>query len=115
MPVVIQFNSEEIIQRFEERNGLATAALCQQILKDSNFYCPLDQGTLQSSALISSDDDRGVITWNTPYAARLYYGIDFNFDKASNPNAQAMWFHKAKDVHVDEWVTVYKNVLERGD
>ena len=115
MPVVIQLNSEEIIQRFEERNGLATAALCQQILKDSNFYCPLDQGTLQSSALISSDGDRGVITWNTPYAARLYYGINFNFDKASNPNAQAMWFHKAKDIHIDEWVTVYKNVLERGD
>ena len=115
MPVVIQFNSEEIIRRFDERNSLATAALCQQILKDSNFYCPLDQGTLQASALISSDSDRGVITWNTPYAARLYYGINFNFDKASNPNSQAMWFHKAKDIHIDEWVTVYKNVLERGD
>lgn len=115
MPVVIEFNCEDIIRRFDERNSLATAALCQQILKDSNFYCPLDQGTLQSSALISSDSDRGVITWNTPYAARLYYGINFNFDKASNPNSQAMWFHKAKDVHMDEWVTVYKNVIERGD
>ena len=115
MPVVIQFNSEEIIQRFEERNGLATAALCQQSLKDSNFYCPLDQGTLQSSALISSDVHMVFITLNTPYATRLYYCINFNFDKASNPNAQAMWFHKAKDVHIDEWVTVYKNVLERGD
>ena len=114
MPVVIQLNSEEIIQRFEERNGLATAALCQQILKDSNFYCPLDQGTLQSSALISSDCDRGVITWNTPYAARLYYGINFNFDKASNPNAQAMWFHKAKDINLDEWITNYKKILEGG-
>ena len=81
MPVVIEFNCEDIIRRFEERNSLAVAALSQQILKDSNFYCPLDQGTLQSSALISSDSDRGVITWNTPYAARLYYGIDFNFDK----------------------------------
>ena len=115
MPVVIEFNCEDIIRRFEERNSLAVVALSQQILKDSNFYCPLDQGTLQSSALISSDGDRGVITWNTPYAARLYYGIDFNFDKASNPNSQAMWFHKAKDVHMGEWVTVYKNVLERGD
>ena len=115
MPVVIEFNCEDIIRRFDERNSLAVVALSQQILKDSNFYCPLDQGTLQSSALISSDSDRGVITWNTPYAARLYYGIDFNFDKASNPNSQAMWFHKAKDVHMDEWVTVYKNVLERGD
>ena len=72
MPVVIEFNCEDIIRRFEERNSLAVAALSQQILKDSNFYCPLDQGTLQSSALISSDGDRGVITWNTPYAARLY-------------------------------------------
>ena len=115
MPVVIEFNCEDIIRRFEEMNSLAVVALSQQILKDSNFYCPLDQGTLQSSALISSDSDRDVITWNTPYAARLYYGINFNFDKASNPNSQAMWFHKAKDIHIDEWVTVYKNVLERGD
>ena len=115
MPVVIEFNCEDIIRRFEERNSLAVAALSQQILKDSNFYCPLDQGVLQASALISSDSDKGVITWNTPYAARLYYGINFNFDKASNSNAQAMWFHKAKDIHIDEWVTVYKNVLERGD
>lgn len=112
MPVVIQFNSDEIIRRFEERNSLATAALCQQILKDSNFYCPLDVGTLQASALISSDSDRGIITWETPYAAKLYYGLDFNFDVSSNPNAQAMWFHKGKDVHLNEWITVYKNVLE---
>ena len=115
MPVVIEFNCEDIIRRFEERNSLAVAALCQQILKDSNFYCPLDQGTLQASALISSDSDRGIISWETPYAAKLYYGIDFNFDVSSNPNAQAMWFHKGKDVHLNEWIEVYKNVLERGD
>ena len=115
MPVVIEFNCEDIIQRFEERNSFAMDMLCNKIVEDSNFFCPLDVGTLQSSALISSDSDRGVITWNTPYAARLYYGIDFNFDKASNPNAQAMWFHKGKDVHLNEWIEVYKNVLERGD
>ena len=112
MPVVIEFNCEDIIRRFEERNDLAVVALSQQVLSDSNFYCPLDVGTLQGSALIASDSDKGVITWNTPYAARLYYGIDFNFDVSSNPNAQAMWFHKAKDINLDEWITNYKNILE---
>lgn len=114
MPVLVQFNCEEIIQRIEDRNERATALLCKKIAEDSNFYCPLDVGTLQGSALISSDSDRGVISWETPYAAKMYYGLDLNFDISSNPNAQAMWFHKAKDVHMDEWVTVYKNVLERG-
>ena len=40
MPVVIEFNCEDIIRRFEERNSRAVVALGQQILKDSNFDCP---------------------------------------------------------------------------
>ena len=112
MPVVIQFNSEEIIQRFEERNGFAMDMLCEEIAEDSNFFCPFDVGTLQGSALISLDSDRGIISWETPYAAKMYYGLDLNFDVSHNPNAQAMWFHKAKDINLDEWITNYKNILE---
>ena len=36
-------------------------------------YVPIEEGTLRGSEKLSSDYDLGILTWNTPYAARQYY------------------------------------------
>lgn len=36
-------------------------------------YVPLEEGALRASEPLNSDYDGGVLTWNTPYAARQYY------------------------------------------
>lgn len=36
-------------------------------------YVPVEEGTLRDSEPVSSDYDAGILTWNTPYAARQYY------------------------------------------
>lgn len=116
-------------------NALGILAMSEQALTDSNFYCPQDQGTLIDSSHIHSSPEDGELAWVTPYAQYLYYGklmvapngsswaksgeskhikepeTELNY---SASDAQKMWFHKAKDVHGDEWKTAYTNAFLKG-
>ena len=118
-------------------NAFGIFAMSQQALMDSNFYCKEDQGTLIDSSLIydsipyseieSSDLDTLInsyrntisshpneceLAWVTPYAKKQYYLESASKD--TNENAQMMWFHKAKDVHYDEWQTAYTKGFMKG-
>ncbi len=61
--------------------------LDEQILKDSNFYAPLDTGELVRSSLRMSLIGQGKLIWDTPYSRRLYYNpqYDFSKDKTRTP------------------------------
>lgn len=96
----------------DEANALGIFAMSQQALKDSNFYCKEDQGTLIDSSHIHSRPEDGELAWVTPYAEKQYYLETASKD--TNPNAQMMWFHKAKDVHLDEWETAYTKAFMKG-
>lgn len=85
-----------------------------QVLKDSNFYIPLDTGNMRDSSIRSSDLEKGKIVWDTPYARRMYYGTHFRFSKYKNPRAQALWAEKAKSAHSREWARVAKKAVEKG-
>lgn len=135
MSITVRFDVAEIMQRVDASNNLAIFAMSEQVLADSNFYCPQDQDGLIDSSLQSSDTQNGIIIWDTPYAQYLYNGVlmvgesgsawaklgerkhvvmpevKLNFSKDRNPNAQMQWFHKAKDVHLNEWLTAYENVF----
>jgi len=57
---------------------------------------PFDEGTLQN---VSTDVDKSKlisgkvrITHNVPYAQRLYYHPEFNFNKSVNANAGGEWW-----------------------
>lgn len=112
MSVTFNFNVPEIMGNIEAANQEALVELGQQVLADSNYYCKLDQGMLISSSQNSSDLESGNIVWDTPYAQRQYYFENAHTDK--NPNAQMMWFHKAKDVHCDQWITAYQKAFDRA-
>lgn len=46
----------------------------------------------RSGALVGSGQASPFkVTYNTPYARRMYYGEGFNFSKDRNPLAQARW------------------------
>ncbi|MDE6745591.1 MAG: minor capsid protein [Oscillospiraceae bacterium] len=111
MSATFKFNVPEIMGNIEAANKEALAEMSKQILADSNRYCKLDQGTLIASAL-NSDLESGAISWDTPYAGRQYYLENTHTDK--NPNAQMMWFHKAKDIHADEWERVCQNAFKKA-
>lgn len=79
--------------------------LDQEVAKDSNVYCPEDQGDLKDSVYLSRMGS-GILTWDQVYAKRLYHGLDFNFSKDKNPNASPKWFERAKKVRLRHWLEV---------
>lgn len=51
-------------------------------------------GTLQESGYVNrkySKQGHVQITFNTPYARRLYFHPEYNFRKQDNPNAKGKW------------------------
>lgn len=52
---------------------------------------PKDTGNLEESAKTGVEGNKGYISYNTPYARRLYYHPEYNFRQDKNPNAQGRW------------------------
>lgn len=78
--------------------------LDNQVIKDSNFYVPVDQHYLEKSAKINSKPGEGLVVWQTPYAKRLYYNPQYDFSTDVNPNARGLWFEAAKSSKRSEWL-----------
>lgn len=60
---------------------------------------PFRDGTLQGEAFSvdysESGSGRVSLTHSTPYARRLYFHPEYNFNKSTNPNARGKW--------MDDW------------
>lgn len=48
---------------------------------------PKDKGVLEESAATFQEEKVGGISWNTPYARKLFFNPQFNFSKLVNINA----------------------------
>lgn len=57
---------------------------------------PFDSGTLQQRLTFfdTSQSESGHVSLvsSTPYARRLYFHPEYNFDQSENPNAKGRWF-----------------------
>lgn len=79
---------------------------------------PRDTGTLQNEKTFvdNSDAQRGIsrIISEGPYARRLYFHPEYNFQTAENPNAKGRWFEdwlpggKEEDFAPDAFKRFYK-------
>lgn len=87
------------------------AALDLQVIKDSNYFCPQVEGTLQASALTGSNIGKGEVIWDSPYAKAQYYGLP-NKTKDKNPNARMKWFEAAKVRSLIQWIGVAQGALD---
>jgi hypothetical protein len=84
----------------------AQTALDVQVVKDSNYFCPVDEGTLQRSALTASRFGSGEVQWDIPYAHAQYWGLP-NKSKDINPNARMKWFEEANTLYAKDWCHTY--------
>jgi hypothetical protein len=70
----------------------------QQVLNDlrDSQTMPFDTGNLQNQQtdLDTQNSSRGEVSIvsDTPYARKLYFHPEYNFQKGKNPNAGAGWF-----------------------
>lgn len=92
----------------------AQMKLDQQVITDSNYFCPLKTGTLQKSAEINTVIGSGLVVWKTPYARAQYYGVKFDRSKDPNPNACAKWFEAAKSRKEKDWVNLVDDTIKHS-
>lgn len=102
MSVKIKISETGIKAKIDNAWESGLEMLSSQILRDCNKYCKQDTGMLIMSSLIHSDLKKGILIWNTPYAARQYYEI-----RTAHPdvNSQASWrwVELAKSLHAETW------------
>lgn len=137
MSATFKFNVPEIMGNIEAANQVGLVAMGKDIIATSNKLAPWGEGNLMDSVMNNSDLENGIIAWNTPYAQYLYYGVlmvgkngsawaklgekkkvkvpeqKLNF-ATDHQNSQMMWFHKAKDIHCDQWINEYKKAFEKA-
>lgn len=112
MPIVKNnISATRVGQKIDKAWGAGLAMLSVQILKDCNLYCKEDTGMLIASSLIHSQLEKGLLIWQTPYAARQYYEIKTAY-KDVNPIASWRWCDVAKRRHASEWGRAAERIKE---
>lgn len=75
---------------------------------------PKDTGALEESVAIGVKNNAGFISYNTPYARRLYYHPEYNFRTDKNPNAQGRWLDPFIHGEKKKWLAkTYGKLLKR--
>jgi len=100
--VSIDFDVNQAVKNRQPAFSRAQAALDIQVIKDSNYFVPKDEGALESSALLSTDIGSGVVVWGADHARDQYYKYP-NKSKDKNPNASIAWFEEAKRAFGEDW------------
>ncbi len=79
----------------------AQTHFAQRVAFVTRQYVPVDEGTLRDSEPASSDYANGEITWNTPYAQKVYNADGVRTVK--NPKAAPHWAEHAKQEHMQDF------------
>lgn len=93
------------IKKSIERRGLEAQGRVQQfidseVLRLCDPYVPMDRGILKQSGTQHTRIGSGRVVYKTPYARRMYYNPQYNFQGA--PMRGAYWFERMKANHKDE-------------
>lgn len=89
MPRIKQLTQAAVIALEQTGEALHTEVVQAQVF-------PFDTGNLQNESTFvdysQSKDGKVTLISNTPYARRLYYHPEYNFQTKENPNAKGMWY-----------------------
>ena len=89
MPRIKQLTQAAVTALEQTGEALHTEGVQAQVF-------PFDTGNLQNESTFvdysQSKDGKVTLVSNTPYARRLYYHPEYNFQTKENPNAKGMWY-----------------------
>lgn len=94
---------------FQTGEALHTEVVQAQVM-------PFDTGTMQNTAtsVQKIDSDHVQLQTVTPYAARMYYHPEYNFQKASNQNAQGRWLDNWINGKKKDWCSkTFKKIFKK--
>ena len=97
----ISFNVKKCQDKIEQRVSRVQKLLDAQVMKDSNYFVPVDKHQLERSVL-NSKLGSGVLVWDAEYAKKQYYHF-VKKSKDQNPNASTKWFERAKERSMKTW------------
>ncbi len=92
-------------------------ALKGEVINDQ--VMPFDSGNLQNESTFVdySESGKGIVSIvsSSPYARRLYYHPEFNFNHSNNPNAKGKWFddYQENGRKKDFCTKAFKNFLKK--
>lgn len=104
MKLILNHNNLKIFnQAAEKALGLTLEEMKTEL---SNMQVvPKDTGTLEESITVEVKNNKGLISYNTPYARKLYYHPEYNFRKLVNCNAQGRWLDDFIYGDKKKWLT----------
>ena len=106
-------------EKLAERRNRAQEMLDLAVIKDTDPFVPMRQGTLASSVL-RTPSGRGEVVYDTPYARHMYYGVHyrtgkpFKYSTLKHPLACKEWVGASKAVNMEKWKKEVKEVLANG-
>ena len=86
-----------------DEKGRVQKFIDSEVMRLSDPYVPLDisagamGGTLKRSAIVNTVVGNGLVKWKTPYARRMYYNPQYNFQ--GSPKRGGLWFERMKADH----------------
>lgn len=84
---------------------MATEAVKSDMV--TSAVIPKDTGELERSCFVNLEninDGRTHISFDTPYARRLYWHPEYNFRTDKNPNAQGKWMESYINGEKDDFI-----------
>ena len=112
MTVDLKVDLENIKMQLNEKTKKAQELLDHMVLNDSDKYAPQKTGTLRKKGF-DTVLGSGVVTWNVPYAKKVYHELKTEPSLAKNPNARRKWFEVAKSEKLKVWETKVNEVFTK--
>ena len=111
---------DTLTEKLTSRRNKAQEVLDLAVMKDTDPFVPMRQGTLASSVLRSTNAGSGEVVYDTPYARHMYYGVHyrtgkpFKYSTLKHPLACKEWVKASKAVNMEKWKKEVKEVLADG-
>lgn len=86
--------SKIVAKRGLETRGRVQQFIDSEVLRVTDPYVPMDTSTLKGSGTRHTKVGSGEVRYMTPYAKKMYYNPQFNFQGA--PMRGGMWFERSK-------------------
>ena len=114
-PRIRQLEQAQVTALEQTAEALHTEVVQAQVM-------PFDTGTLQNEGTFvdysESRQGKVSIVSNTPYARRLYFHPEYNFQTKENPNARGKWYEdwlpggKKSDFAIDTYKRIYRGLVK---
>ena len=127
MQISVQFDSDDLLRRFEQRRNTAQIWLDSEILRSPEPFVPMDQGDLIGSGVRGTVPGSGLIVYNSPYAHYHYVGLvrvgrapkkltnrKMNYSQLHQAGQErgSAWFDHSKKVNLAAWIAGVERAMK---